>query len=146
MITPRYSACLLPHVSWLLVVCIPGLLMLATFGLSRLETRLDTSAETLSAADVAVMLKGVLEKTKAACAASTTSGSPLPHRVAPLDGQRALPQRDSSLDMSTYVLPCSAPTADGFTDPSSEPELPGPTYTRGGGNPQFRRTRHANRV
>ena len=146
MITPRPSACLLPRVSWLLVVCIPGLLMLATFGLSRLETRLDTSAETLTAADVAVMLKGVIDKTKAACAASTASGGPLPHRAAPRDEQRALPQRNPSLDVSNYVLPCSAPSADRFTEPSSEPELPGPTYARGGANPQFRQTRHANRV
>lgn len=131
--------------SWLLVVCIPGLLMVATFGLSRLETRLDTSAETLTAADVAVMLKGVLEKTKAVCAAST-SGNPLPHREVTLDRPRALPQRDSSLDVSNYVLPCSAPVADRSPELSSEPELPSPTYARRGGNPQFRQTRQANRV
>lgn len=120
--------------------------MLATFGLSRLETRLDTSEETLSAADVAVMLKGVLEKTKAACSASSPAGNPLPHRVGAPGNQRALPQRDSSLDVSNYVLPCSAPAADSFTDLSSEAELPGPRYARRGGNPEFRQTRQANRV
>ncbi|MEZ0051364.1 hypothetical protein ABIA30_002362 [Mycobacterium sp. MAA66] len=132
--------------SWLLVVCIPGLLMLATFGLSRLEARLDATSETMSAADVAVMLKKMLEKTKAACAASTTPSNSLPHRAAPREPQRALPQRDTALDMSNYVLPCSAPEWDRTFEASSEPELPGPAYARGRGNPQFRQTRHANRV
>jgi len=49
-------------VSWLLVAFIPGLLMLATFGLDRLEAGLDT--DTVSADDVAA----VLEQAKADCA------------------------------------------------------------------------------
>jgi hypothetical protein len=49
-------------VSWLLVEFIPGLLMLATFGLDRLEAGLDTG--TISADDVAA----VLEQAKADCA------------------------------------------------------------------------------
>jgi hypothetical protein len=42
-------------VSWLLVAFIPGLLMLATFGLGRLEAGLEN--DTLSASDVAEFLK-----------------------------------------------------------------------------------------
>jgi hypothetical protein len=49
-------------VSWLLVAFIPGLLMLATFGLDRLEAGLD--ANTVSPKDVAA----VLEQAKADCA------------------------------------------------------------------------------
>jgi hypothetical protein len=49
-------------VTWLLVAFIPGLLMLATFGLDRLEAGLDT--DTISADDVAA----VLEQAKADCA------------------------------------------------------------------------------
>ena len=41
MIPLRCSACLLIDVSWLLVAFIPGLLMLATFGLERLEAGLE---------------------------------------------------------------------------------------------------------
>ena len=62
MIALRPSACLLRLVSWLLVAFIPGLLMLATFGLDRLEASLDGDA--VSPADVAA----VLEQAKADCA------------------------------------------------------------------------------
>ena len=48
--------------SWLLVVFIPGLLMLATFGLSRLEAGLDD--DTVSPADVTASV----ERAKAVCA------------------------------------------------------------------------------
>ncbi|MUL64775.1 hypothetical protein BOO86_09910 [Mycobacterium sp. CBMA 234] len=116
--------------SWLLVVCIPGLLMLATFGLSRLEAMLDTSKETYTAADV----KAFLDKVKAAWSqpAESTS-STLPHRSAPrFEEPRALaapsPMRDNPLGAF------------------GEPELPNLAHPRYGGNPQFRETRHANRV
>jgi hypothetical protein len=42
----RPSPCLLTCVSWLLVAFIPGLLMLATFGLERLEASLETDDTT----------------------------------------------------------------------------------------------------
>jgi hypothetical protein len=42
-------------VSWLLVACVPGLLMLATLGLGRLEREL--SADTVTATDVAEFLE-----------------------------------------------------------------------------------------
>ena len=50
----RPSACLLLPVSWLFVALIPGLLMLATFGLERLESRLDRGS--VGAAEVAEFL------------------------------------------------------------------------------------------
>ncbi len=46
MIALRPSPCLLTCVSWLLVAFIPGLLMLATFGLERLEASLETDETT----------------------------------------------------------------------------------------------------
>jgi hypothetical protein len=42
-------------VSWLLVACVPGLLMLATFGLGRLEREL--AHDTVTATDVAEFLE-----------------------------------------------------------------------------------------
>ncbi len=62
MILSRPSACLLHLVSWLLVAFIPGLLMLATFGLGRLEASLD--GDTVSPEDVVAFL----EQAKAVCA------------------------------------------------------------------------------
>ncbi|MBW0018429.1 MAG: hypothetical protein JO236_12910 [Mycobacterium sp.] len=43
------------HVSWLLVACVPGLLMLATLGLGRLEKEL--SHNTVTPTDVAEFLE-----------------------------------------------------------------------------------------
>ena len=117
--------------------------MLATFGLSRLETRLDTSAETVTAADVAAMLKGFLAKTKTVCAAP---GKPHTERASMFEAPRALPQRDPSLDLSNYVLPCSPPRQRTFAEQVGQHPAPVPPRTRQEGNPQFRQTRQANRV
>lgn len=117
--------------------------MLGTFGLSRLETRLDTSSETFTAADVAAMLKNLLAKTKTAWA---ESGTPQSERVSLFEAPKALPQRDPSLDVSNYVLPCSPPRQHGFADPVGERPSAAPSRARHGGNPQFRQTRQANRV
>ena len=54
MIALRPSACLLLRVSWLFVAFIPGLLMLAAFGLERLESSLNRG--TVGAAEVAEFL------------------------------------------------------------------------------------------
>ena len=45
-------------VSWLLVACVPGLLMLVTLGLGRLERAL--SADTVTASDVAATIAYLL--------------------------------------------------------------------------------------
>lgn len=58
--------------SWLFVAFIPGLLMLATFGLDRLEAGLDT--HTISPEDVAA----VLEQAKADCAKTPKQTDPEP--------------------------------------------------------------------
>jgi hypothetical protein len=54
VIALRPWACLLLPVSWLFVALIPVLLMLATFGLQRLETKLDRGC--VGAAEVAEFL------------------------------------------------------------------------------------------
>lgn len=118
--------------------------MVAAFGLSRLESRLEKSTDTVSAADVAAMLKNVLEKTKEA--GPPESSNPLPHRAAGFPPPLALPARDTSLDVSNYVLPHSAPSWESPSGLAGEPELPGPTHPPRRANPQFRQTRHANRV
>ena len=129
MITLRHSACLLLRVSWLLVVCIPGLLMLATFGLSRLEAMLDTSKETYTAADV----KAFVEKVKNAWSEQSASAGTLPHRSAPrFEEPRA--------------LAAPSPTRDNPLGAFGEPELPSRAYAHYASNPQFRDTRQANRV
>jgi hypothetical protein len=115
----RPSACLLQLVSWLLVAFIPGLLMLATFGLDRLEAGLVGS--TVSPEDVAALV----EQARADCArpppqpddylvdeAYDTYDTWLEHR-APLDEDRVLPTR---------------------------------IYVHHGSNPEFRATRQADRV
>lgn len=129
MITLRHSACLLLRVSWLLVVCIPGLLMLATFGLSRLEAMLDTSKETYTAADV----KAFVDKVKTAWSQQSAAAGTLPHRSAPrFEEPRA--------------LAAPSPTRDNPLGAFGEPELPSRAYAHYASNPQFRETRHANRV
>ncbi|MDH6243605.1 hypothetical protein [Mycobacterium sp. OTB74] len=107
--------------------------MLATFGLGRLESMLDTSKDTYTAADV----KAFVEKVKAACALTTSDADTLPHRVTSrIDAPRA--------------LPTASPLRNNPLGAFSEPELPSPMYahsgTHSGANPQFRQTRHANRV
>ena len=103
--------------------------MLATFGLGRLEARLDSSQDTYSAADV----KALLEKVKAACALTSSDAGTLPHRVTVrADAPRALPS--------------ASPLRDNPLGGFSEPELPSPMYAHSGANPQFRQTRQANRV
>jgi len=57
----RPSPCLLTCVSWLLVAFIPGLLMLATLGLERLEASLETDDTTILRRNVGTDL---LERTR----------------------------------------------------------------------------------
>jgi hypothetical protein len=106
-------------VSWLLVAFIPGLLMLATFGLDRLEASLD--GVTVSPDDVAALV----EQAKADCA--RPPAQPDDHIV------------DDAYDTYDTWLEHRAPAnADG--------ELPTRIYVHHGSNPEFRPTRQADRV
>jgi hypothetical protein len=105
-------------VTWLLVAFIPGLLMLATFGLDRLEASLD--GDTVSPADV----NAYLEQAKADCAKPAARPSEV--------------QTYELLD-DDYLYP--EPVAS-----KPPPGLPTPTFIRQGSNTEFQPTRHAYRV
>lgn len=127
MIPLRPWRCLLPLVSWLLVVLIPGLLMVATFGLERVESGLRDG--TLSAADV----DEFLEQAKA------TEAEARAREVAdtvPYTGSECVCEQSAS-------LPASLPM---YTEAISARALPTGDYLQHLANPEFRQTRHANRV
>jgi hypothetical protein len=115
----RPSACLLRDVSWLLVAFIPGLLMLATFGLDRLEAGLEDG--TVSQSDVAEMLEHVKVD---------SARKPLAiHDTGPLN---TLPLREPWRDECPLAEPA--------------PGLPARVYVHHRANPQFQATRQADRV
>lgn len=110
--------------SWLLVVFVPGLLMLATFGLDRLESGL--VGDTVSAEDVAA----ALDRAKADCA------RPAAHHD------------DDELDADDVYEPFPthlSETVPGAPGASSQ-RLPARIYIHHRGNPEFLPTRQADRV
>ncbi|VEG58168.1 membrane protein [Mycolicibacterium aurum] len=123
MIPLRPSACLLRLVSWLLVALIPGLLMLATFGLERLEASL--GRESLSTADVDEFLEQAEDSDVDTLARVGMDGA--------LDG---IHQRLSGQDTPPAAL----------VEAISAPGLPTREYLAQLANTEFRQTRHANRV
>ncbi len=102
--------------SWLLVAFIPGLLMLVTFGLDRVEAGLD--GDTVSPADVTAFL----EQAKADCAKPAART----HEVA------------------TYELLDDEYEERVITE--SPRDLPTRVFVHHGSNPEFLPTRHAHRV
>ena len=112
--------------SWLLVVFIPGLLMLATFGLERLESGLDR--DTVSATDVAEFLEQAQ-----ADDVRTLARDGMPTA---LDGMhRRLQGRIPDVEVARVRI-----TEDEW------PNLPTPLYAYNRSNPEFQPSRHANRV
>ena len=109
--------------SWLLALFIPGLLMLATFGLQRLESSLDDDA--VSAADVAEFLEQAESDDVNTLAREGMA------RALDVLHQR-LGERDWPLDDRT-----------GVRETASLPTRP---YVHHRSNPQFQPTPHANRV
>jgi len=110
-------------VSWLLVALIPGLLMLATFGLERLESGL--RRDTVSATDVA----NFLEQAEADDV-NTLARDGMSHALDNL--HQRLHGRESTTNGRTASTPTSG--------------LPTGLYVHHRGNPEFQPTRHANRV
>ncbi|TPG31227.1 hypothetical protein [Mycolicibacterium hodleri] len=102
--------------SWLLVAFIPGLLMLATFGLDRLEASLDGAA--VSPADVTACL----EQAKADCAKPAVRNT----------------------DVETYELLDDEYEERVIIE--SPRDLPMRVFVHHGSNPEFQATRHAHRV
>lgn len=116
--------------SWLLVALIPGLLMLATVGLQRVESAL--GRETVTADDVAEYLDHAKANGAGACRGHDPDGPALrflpriPSRAADLDDFVADPPDDQvrALPEPRYIVPAV---------------LPGPKT-------EFQQTRHADRV
>jgi hypothetical protein len=110
-------------VSWLLVALIPGLLMLATFGLQRLESGLHE--DTVSATDVVRFLEQAEADDVDTLARDGMS--------------RALDSLQQRLDEQQWPL-------DPQTGPLDMSSLPTRVYVHHRSNPEFQPTRHANRV
>jgi hypothetical protein len=110
-------------VSWLLAAFIPALLMLATFGLQRLESSLDE--DTVSASDVADFLDQAEADDVNTLAREGMSRA--------LDGlHQRLGERDWPPDRRTAGRDMAS--------------LPNRLYTHHRSNTEFQPTRHANRV
>jgi len=107
----------------LLVALIPGLLMLATFGLERLESGLHR--DTVSATDVAKFL----EQAEAADVDTLAR-----------DGM------SRALDSLNQRLHERESTSNGLSAGASAPGLPTRLYVYQRSNPEFQPTWHANRV
>jgi hypothetical protein len=126
-------------VSWLLVAFIPGLLMLATFGLDRLEAGLSTN--TVTASDVAEFLE---------------QAEPVDMRTLARDGMpQALDCLHRRIGRISDELTHRPDAAEPATDPllgaalisaARQPVLPGQRYNHSRPNRQFGPPRHANRV
>ena len=123
MITLRHWPCLLRGVSWLLVVFVPGLLMLATFGLDRLESGLVGDA--VSADDVAA----ALDRAKADCARPAA-----PHDV-----------YDDEMGAEHVYEPFRSRVTEPLSAAGAQ-RLPARIYIHHRGNPEFLPTRQADRV
>jgi hypothetical protein len=110
-------------VSWLLVALIPGLLMMATFALERLETSL--SRDTVSSSDVAAFLE-----------------------QAEADDVNTLARDGMSraIDSQHRRLHGEAAKQNDRIPAGDNAGLPTRVYIHSGMNPEFQRTRQPNRV
>lgn len=122
--------------SWLLVALTPGLLMLATFGLQRLESGLEN--DTLTASDVADFLE---------------QAEPIDVRTLARRGMpEALDSLHRRINYQTAPLPSSAEpdtdqwSADTLISAPNQPTSPRPQHQHSRANRQFAPREHANRV
>jgi hypothetical protein len=126
-------------VSWLLVGCVPGLLMLATFGLGRLESEL--ANDTVSATDVDEFLEHA-----EAVDVHTLAREGMPEALEYLHRRQALRPADSPPARPAIGPRHAKPEfATAFGD-RDEAGLPARIRAQSRVNPQFRGTRHVNRV
>jgi hypothetical protein len=126
-------------VSWLLVAFIPGLLMLATSGLERLEAGLEK--DTVTASDVAEFLK---------------RAEPIDMRILAREGMpEALDRLQRRIGRLSDESPNRLDDADPVTDPlltaavisaAQYPGLPRQPHNHSQANRQFGPPQHANRV
>jgi hypothetical protein len=126
-------------VSWLLVACVPGLLMLAALGLGRLEKEL--GQDTVTATDVDDFLEHA-----EAVDVHTLAREGMPEALDYLHRRQAQQLTDSPSPES-HVGKHRAETifARDF-DNHGEAGLPTRIHAHSRVNPQFRATKHVNRV
>jgi hypothetical protein len=126
-------------VSWLLVGCVPGLLMLATFGLGRLESEL--AHDTVSATDVDEFLEHA-----EAVDVHTLAREGMPEALEYLHRRQALRPADSPPARPAIGPRHAKPEFATVFGDRDEAGLPVPIRAHSRVNPQFRGTRHVNRV
>jgi hypothetical protein len=126
-------------VSWLLVACVPGLLMLVTLGLGRLETEI--AHNTVTTTDVDEFLEYA-----EAVDVHTLAREGMPEALDYLHRRQAQ-QLTQSPSPESHVGKHRAETifARAFEN-AGEDGLPSRMHAHSGPNPQFRGTRHVNRV
>ena len=126
-------------VSWLLVACVPGLLMLVTLGLGRLETEI--AHNTVTSADVDEFLEYA-----EAVDVHTLAREGMPEALDYLHRRQAQ-QLTQSPSPASHVGRHRAETVFARNFESGVGAgLPSQIHPHSRGNPQFRGTRHVNRV
>ena len=125
-------------VSWLLVACVPGLLMLAALGLGRLEKEL--AHDTVTATDVAEFLD---RPRPWMC-------TPWPVKACPRRWNTCIAARPSnSATLRRPAPPAGIAPSRCWQADLNEPGAAGSPmriHAHSGANPQFPATRHVNRV
>jgi hypothetical protein len=126
-------------VSWLLVACVPGLLMLVAHGLGRLEGELARGPVTTTDVDE------FLEHAEGVDV-HTLAREGMPEAMEYLHRRQARRQLDSPPDGAHREPRHAAPIFAADFGGLYEPELPEPRHDHSGGNPEFKSTRYVNRV
>ncbi|OBG65752.1 hypothetical protein A9X03_00595 [Mycobacterium sp. E1715] len=125
--------------SWLLVACVPGLLMLAALGLGRLERG-------LAREDVAMIAVTELFEHTELVDLRTLAREGMPEALELLHRRDARELAEAALAGLTAAPRHAAPSfAASFID-HTELTLPTRIHAHSRINPQFRATRHVNRV
>ena len=125
--------------SWLLVACVPGLLMLATLGLARLERG-------LAPADVAMIAVTDFFERAELVDVHTLAQEGLPEALEYLHRRDAREISDAALTgLTAGPRHAAPPFAASFVDPG-ELTLPTRVHAHSRVNPQFKGTQHVNRV
>ena len=126
-------------VSWLLVACVPGLLMLTTLGLGRLEREFAHATVTVTDVDE------FLERAEAVDV-HTLAREGMPEALEYLHWRQAQRTADAPAPESHVGRHRAETILARDFDGRGEPGLPTRIHTHSRVNPQFGGTRHVNRV
>ena len=125
--------------SWLLVAFVPALLMLATFGLSRIESGL--SRDTVTATDVAQFLEQA-----EAVDVRTLARAGMPEALDDMHRRRAERITEGASAKAGAKHQADSVHRAAFTAAASQSGVPTGRHKHSRGNPQFTATRRINRV